>query len=124
MEFYEYLVYSQNMIYNEKETMRKFGKNVQKYRKLKGITQEQLGELCGCSAQTISGTETGYSFPCSKVLFKLPASLDVPLLYLFNFGEDAEITNQEDFLEISKLLSKLTFEQKKIIKKMLNALIE
>ena len=124
MELYDYIVYAQNMIYKEKETMQNFGKNVQKYRKLKGITQEQLGELCGCSAQTISGTETGYSFPCSKVLFKLPIALDVPLLYLFNFGENIEISNKEELLEIAKIFSKLNVEQKALIKKMLKALVE
>ena len=59
------------MIYNEKETMKKFGDNIKKYRNRLGLTQEKLAELCECSSQTISGTETGYSFPSSKVLFKL-----------------------------------------------------
>ena len=123
MELYDYIVYSQCMMNNEKEKIKIFGKNVQKYRKLKGITQERLGELCGCSAQTISGMETGYSFPCSKVLFKLPNALDVPLLYLFNFGEDKDVENKEELINIAKIFSKLSIEQKELIKKMLNALI-
>ena len=51
------------MICNDKEIMKKFGENVKKYRMRLGYTQEKLAELCDCSSQTISGTETGYSFP-------------------------------------------------------------
>ena len=62
---------------------------------LPGLTQEQLAEKCDCSAQTISGTETGYSFPSSKVLFNLSVALEVPLVYFFNFDEDNYITQSE-----------------------------
>ena len=109
------------MIYNEKETMKKFGDNVKKYRTRLGLTQERLAELCDCSSQTISGTETGYSFPSSKVLFKLAENLHVPLTYLFNFGEDPVITNKEETSAIINLLSNLPIEQKKIIIKIIQA---
>ncbi len=112
------------MIYNEKETMRKFGENVKKYRTSKGITQEKLAELCDCSAQTISGTETGYSFPSSKILFKIAENLDIPMMYLFNFGEDTEISNKaEDFL-IYKCLSEMSVAKKKIVINIIKAINE
>lgn len=76
------------MFDNEEEIMRKFGANVKKYRNRLKLTQEMLAEKCECSPQTISGTETGYSFPSSKILFKLARALNVPIMYLFNFGED------------------------------------
>ena len=50
------------------------------YRNLAKLTQEQLAEKCGCSPQTISGTETGYSFPSSNILFKIAEALDIPLV--------------------------------------------
>ncbi len=109
------------MIYNEKETMKKFGNNVKKYRIRLGLTQEKLAELCDCSSQTISGTETGYSFPFSKVLFKLAEKLHVPLTYLFNFGEDSVVSNREEERVIIELLSNLSLEQKKIIIKIIKA---
>ena len=111
------------MLYNEKETMKKFGENVKKYRTRLGLTQEKLAELCDCSSQTISGTETGYSFPSSKVLFRLAESLHVPLMYLFNFGEDTVISNKENNLVLSNLFSELSLENKKIAVKILQALI-
>ena len=112
------------MIYNEKETMKKFGDNVKKYRNRLGLTQEKLAELCECSSQTISGTETGYSFPSSKVLFKLAEALHVPLTYLFNFGEDPVISKKEEDLSIMNLLSELSLEQKKLALKLVKVISE
>ena len=112
------------MIYNEKETMKKFGENVKKYRTSLGLTQEKLAELCECSSQTISGTETGYSFPSSKVLFKLAENLHIPLMYLFNFGEDPVISSKEEDSVIIKYLSEMSIEQKKIAVKILTAISE
>ena len=109
------------MIYDEKETMKKFGSNIKKYRTSLGLTQEKLAELCECSPQTISGTETGYSFPSSKVLFKLAENLHVPLMYLFNFGEDPVVSNREDDRAILELLYNIPLEQKKIIIKIIKA---
>lgn len=109
------------MIYNEKETMKKFGDNVKKYRNRLGLTQEKLAELCECSSQTISGTETGYSFPSSKVLFKLAESLHVPLTYLFNFGEDPVVSSREEDNAILRLLENVSVEQKRIIIKIIKA---
>ena len=109
------------MIYNEKETMKKFGDNVKKYRNRLGLTQEKLAELCECSSQTISGTETGYSFPSSKVLFKLAESLHVPLTYLFNFGEDPVVSSREEDNAILRLLENVPVEQKRIIIKIIKA---
>lgn len=112
------------MIYNEQETMKKFGYNVKKYRTRLGLTQEKLAELCECSSQTISGTETGYSFPSSKVLFKLAENLHIPLMYLFNFGEDPVISNKEEDSVIINYLSELSIEQKKTALRVIKAINE
>ena len=89
--------------------------------KMATLTQEKLAELCDCSSQTISGTETGYSFPSSKVLFKLAENLHVPLTYLFNFGEDPVVSNKEEDSSIIELLSNLSIESKRIIIKIIKA---
>ena len=103
------------MLDNENEIMRKFGANVKKYRNRLKLTQEMLAEKCECSSQTITGTETGYSFPSSKVLFKLAKALNVPIMYLFNFGEDTIISNHEEDLLLEDTISKLTIEQKELL---------
>ena len=112
------------MIYNEKETMKKFGENVKNYRTRLGLTQEKLAELCECSTQTISGTETGYSFPSSKILFKLAENLHVPLMYLFNFGEDPVISNKAENSAILNTLSELPIEKKQLAVKILKVIGE
>lgn len=39
------------------------GRNIQRIRKQRGLTQEQLAELVGCTANTISRIECGSLFP-------------------------------------------------------------
>ncbi len=112
------------MFYTDRDIMKKFGEKVKLYRKQLGLTQEQLAEQCDCSKQTISGTETGYSFPSSKVLFKLSYSLKVPLMYLFNFGEDENSSNKEASTMVEKYMSKLTYEQKNLVIKILQFISE
>lgn len=68
--------------------MKKFGKRVKMFRLLTNLTQEQLAEKCDCSAQTISGIETGYSFPSSNILFKLAEILEVSPAEFFKFEAD------------------------------------
>ena len=112
------------MVYTDKEIMKRFGEKVKLYRKQAGLTQEQLAEKCDCSKQTISGTETGYSVPSSKVLFNLSKILNVPLMYLFNFGEDEGSSNKELSSMVEKYMSKLTYEQKTLVLKTLQFISE
>jgi len=100
------------MLYTNEEIIKKFGEKIKIYRKRAGLTQEQLAEKCDCSKQTISGTETGYSFPSSKILFNLSNVLDVPLVHLFNFGDDEKSSNKEVSSMVELYLSKLSYEQK------------
>ncbi|MCD7780117.1 MAG: helix-turn-helix domain-containing protein [Candidatus Gastranaerophilales bacterium] len=111
------------MNYSEKEIMKNFGKKVKKYRKLLNLTQQQLADKCGCSAQTISGTETGYSFPSSDILFKLSFSLNVPLAYLFNF-DDRQLDNEEFYFIIKNSVNKLDKKDKDLLIKILKCIAE
>lgn len=112
------------MISSNEEIMLKFGEKVRLYRKQAGLTQEQLAELCDCSKQTISGTETGYSFPSSKVLFNLSRVLNVPLSYFFNFGEDESLSTKEFSTIIEQYVKKLTYDQKSLVLKALQFITE
>ena len=102
----------------KKEIMKKFGKKVRMYREMAQLTQEQLAEKCNCSIQTISGTETGYSFPSSTTLFKISEVLDT-LSYLFNFGTDSKINENEAYTIVSSLFSKLDKVQQDVILKVM-----
>jgi len=104
---------------NRKYIMKKFGEKVKAYRKLSNYTQEQLAEKCECSVQTISGIETGYSFPSSPILFKISDALNVPLAFLFNFDEDKSLNYLENSVKISKLFSKLDEKEKNVLLKII-----
>ncbi len=112
------------MTYTDKEIMKKFGEKVKLYHKQAGLTQEQLAEKCDCSKQTISGTETGYSFPSSKVLFNLSKVLNVSLMSLFNFGDGENASNKEMSTMVEQYLSKLDYEQKNLVLKALQFITE
>ena len=104
--------------------IKKLGAKILYFRKIQGLTQEQLSEKCGCSAQTISGTETGYSFPSSKVLFKLSEVLNVPLAYLFNFDDAGAVYNNEVSFTACKLLDKMNLDKKQMLLKMMQAITD
>lgn len=101
---------------------KKFGEKVRLYSRKKDLTQDELAELCECSKQTISGTETGYSFPESKLLFNLSINLNIPLVYLFNFGDDKDLSDKELNTLISESLNKLDYEKKLMILKMIESI--
>lgn len=56
-----------------------FGKRVKAAREAKGLTQQQLGELCGVSAVTVISYEKGQKLPHLEVAHKISACLGVSL---------------------------------------------
>ena len=112
------------MVCISKEIKIKFGANVQKYRLLAKLTQEKLAEVCECSKQTISGIETGYTFPKSNTLFNISKALNIPLMYLFDFGEDKEFFNNANTALINKYLSNMDKQKVDIVLKIIQTLAE
>ena len=53
------------------------GKNIQKYRKLNGITQEKLAEIIDVEINSISSIERGKYFPTAENLVKISNALNV-----------------------------------------------
>lgn len=57
--------------------MRKLvGRNVERLRRAKGMTQEQLAERSGFSQQYISGLENGQRNPTLVTLYEIACALD------------------------------------------------
>ncbi len=71
------------------------GKNIQKYRKLNGITQEKLAEIIDVEINSISSIERGKYFPTAENLVKISNALNVKLPDLFTFKDEY---NCEDLL--------------------------
>ena len=60
----------------------KIGPRIKEARERKGLTQEQLGEICDCGLKHISAVEKGRRSPSIKLLIKLSLALDVSVDYL------------------------------------------
>lgn len=62
---------------------KRFGKNVQRYRKEAGLTQERLGELTGLDRGYISGVERGVRNPAIVNIEKIAKALKIKAAKLF-----------------------------------------
>ena len=69
-----------------------FGQNVQKYRKLAGLTQSELSKRLEISQKHLSIIETGTQFASASLISRICAELKVPPAALF--GDDM---NQQYF---------------------------
>jgi transcriptional regulator with XRE-family HTH domain len=73
------------------------GEKIKTYRKLKNLTQTDLGRICGTSKQTIFKYETGIitNIPLDK-LELIADALDVSTSYLIGWEENEKPTVGED----------------------------
>ena len=56
---------------------KKLGANVRKYRKIAGLTQEELAEIIGCSNSHIGQIENGRGVPSLDMMVKIANALGV-----------------------------------------------
>ena len=60
------------------DVRKRVGRNLKKYRKLAGFSQEGLADECGLHRTYISGVERGVRNPTVVVLEKIAAALKIP----------------------------------------------
>lgn len=89
-----------------------FGKNLQKYRKYRGYTQEKLAELVGVDVTSISSIETGKYFPSADNLNKIVEVLQIQFCDLFEF--DSLSSEEELFDEIVQFISGFKNDRKRL----------
>lgn len=63
------------------------GDNIRKYRKMKNITQKELGETIGISNTYLSDIETGRTNPSIKTLKKIAKGLEINYMELLKDTE-------------------------------------
>lgn len=80
-----------------------FGENVKRYRKKLGLSQEQLAERLGISANHLSVIETGTKFVTYKLLEKIIAELRVMPAALF-FTPGSESFDESGLNKISTII--------------------
>ena len=88
------------------------GKNIQNYRKLQNITQEQLAETVGIDTISLSKIETGRNYPTAENLAKIAKILNVEVYELFVISNLK--TNDELISEIDTNLQKISNDNKKL----------
>ena len=54
------------------------GQNIRAWRKQRGLTQAQLGRLCGISGASVGSYEKGVTLPKRRGVERLAAALDIP----------------------------------------------
>ena len=65
--------------------MNTLGENIRKYRLLKNLSQQKLGELLGFSARTVSDWECNNTEPSINTIKELVKVLDVTYDELFDY---------------------------------------
>lgn len=71
-----------------------FGRNVKKYRKAAGLTQEQLSERLGVSQKHLSIIETGTQFASASLIGRISEELKVSPGNLFGGSSDSIIIEE------------------------------
>lgn len=87
-----------------------FGRNVRKYRRQAGLTQEQLSERLGVSQKHLSIIETGAQFASASLIGRISEELQVSPGDLFGGSSDEilrEIRNARDAI-MTMLLNELS----------------
>lgn len=90
------------------------GHNIAKWRKEKGMTQDQLAEHLSVSAQAVSKWENGASLPDIAILPKLAEIFDVTMDQLFSREVEPETTYvaPKDRKDPDKMLLKIVVDSK------------
>lgn len=63
------------------------GDNIRKYRKIRNLTQKELGETIGISNTYLSDIETGRTNPSIKTLKKIAKGLEIKYMELLKDTE-------------------------------------
>lgn len=89
------------------------GKNIQRFRKARKITQEALAELINIEVISISKIETGKSYPTSENLSKIAQILNVEPYEFFIFENTKNIEDIRK--EIICLIENIKNDRKKLV---------
>lgn len=65
--------------------LKHLGENIKKYRKLKGLSQNQLAEMCDLSREHLACIEIGKEFISLRKLFLIADLLEIPVKNFIDF---------------------------------------
>lgn len=76
-----------------------FVENLIYYRTQKGLSQLELSGICNCGKSTISGIESGKTFPSYDLIFRLAYALEIHPADLFLRNASQQRNEVRDFFE-------------------------
>ena len=76
-----------------------FVENLIFYRTQKGLSQLELSGICDCGKSTISGIESGKTFPSYDLIFRLADALEIHPANLFLRNASDQRAQVRDFFE-------------------------
>jgi len=83
------------------------GRAVRLVRTAKGVTQKELAERAGCTANYLSMVERGDRRPSIKLVGGIASSLDVPVAEIFALGADPPTSPDPSTREVVTKLREL-----------------
>lgn len=92
-----------------------FGNNLHSYRKLRGLSQEQLAEMLDISVKHLSTMETGKVFASAELIEKISKVLTVSTSALF-YTPDEKSFDESDISKIDNILEEETLKAIRSIK--------
>jgi transcriptional regulator with XRE-family HTH domain len=98
------------------------GKRINQLRKSKGLTSEQLSELCGVNAVHIRRIESGSGLPSFSLFLKICNALGTSADYLLGDLLDCPVI-PDSVEQLGKQFKHLTPEQIEMINEMLEVMI-
>ena len=72
-------------MHNTDEVYKLIGKNIKKYREIKGFTQQELADKINMGLNFVGKIEVAFSHPSINTLVLIADALDIKLMELFNF---------------------------------------
>ena len=102
-----------NMMEEKPRIRNVVAQNVRKYRKLEGLTQEQLAEAADVSNTYIANIECGQTWVSDKTLEKVAAALRVEIYLLF-ISEKSEQNAKDTFVKCRENISYLKKRQNQL----------
>lgn len=102
---------------------RELGLRIRSYRKKKGLSQEELAELCSLHPTYIGQLERGEKNATVESLYKISQGLDLPLSTLFSGVEEIVPGNDDLSFSIYRKLQNFSPEHQREICEILDKMI-
>lgn len=97
-----------------------FSRVLQEIRDNNNLTQLQLANILKVSRSTVTNWENGLSNPPDEIKVKLTQNFNISLDYIFGLNT----SKNKEYNELQKKMETLTTQQYKIIKNLIDELVE